>query len=225
MELIYPARCCLCNDVRAYVSKERICNACRVDLGTLAAPRCDMLPTVYSALSRVYAAYEYKGNIRDLVWRFKFEGVKEIADGMAELIKIAAWPPSFVRDVGEADYFIPIPLHKSRMKDRGFNQSEVLADKLAEIYGITCMDALSRVKKTTPMYGLTRTERLENVRGVFDVNEKYVGLLKSKTVVLIDDIYTTGVTAEECAHTLVRHGVNRVYLLAFSIVTEMGGNT
>jgi len=138
---------------------------------------------------------------------------------MQSAFEITYKDKGFAENVSEADFFVPVPLHKSRERERGFNQSELLAHALSKIYGVKTINALRRDVKTRPMYGLMRTERYENVSGVFSV--KNPGDIEGADIILIDDIYTTGATLEECARTLVRAGAANISAMTFAIT---GGN-
>jgi ComF family protein len=117
--------------------------------------------------------------------------------------------------VNNIDFLVPVPLHLKRLKQRGFNQSELLAHIVTKYYDIpTVSGLLFRVKDTHPQFNLPRTERFKNVRGAFEV--KGTPFLKGKSVLLIDDIYTTGSTISECTRVLRENGANNVHVLTLS---------
>ncbi|MCL2703719.1 MAG: ComF family protein [Defluviitaleaceae bacterium] len=210
--LLYPKRCLLCDEVQQYGAETDLCAECRETVYTYAPAAHSMLPTVYSELHRVHTAFRYEGPIRDAVRRLKFHGMKENAPVMAALMKQAVWPDDFKDDIAAADFLVPVPLHKSRINERGFNQAGLLALALEGEYGIPVFNALIRTQKTESMYGLTRTRRFENVRGAFTVS----GDVRDKNIILVDDIYTTGATVEECARVLKKAGAKRVCALTFA---------
>lgn len=113
------------------------------------------------------------------------------------------------------DVIIPVPLHSSRRRKRGFNQAEIIAGELASLTGIPLRtDVLFRIKKTLPQKSLGRTERQANLNGAFAVSRTWKAC---KNVLLIDDIYTTGATLEKAAKMLRTVGVQNVYFLTVSI--------
>jgi ComF family protein len=121
----------------------------------------------------------------------------------------------------QADYLIPVPLHARRLWMRRFNQSAVLAQELAKRTGRTCLpDGLIRLRHTVPQKGLSRKHRTENVKGAFAVNGRYMNILKGKNALLIDDVFTSGATLNECARTLKRHGAENVFVLTIARVTK-----
>lgn len=116
-----------------------------------------------------------------------------------------------------AEALVPVPVHPSRKKSRGFNQAEVLADRIGEQLGIPVWpDLLVRRRKTRPQKDLTPGEHLENLRGAFEMNLPE-GRRVPETVILVDDIYTTGSTMEACAGILKQGGVKKVYFMAACI--------
>lgn len=161
------------------------------------------------------AAYGgYDGGLRDLIHMLKYEGVRPAANVLGRMLSevLTGLEPSF----GEASQLvIPVPLHRSKMHQRGFNQAEAIARvalKLAhcrERYTIVT-GVLERVRATQSQIGLTRHQRRENLRGAFQVThpEKISGC----DILLVDDVFTTGTTAGECARVLRRAGAGRVWV-------------
>ena len=162
--------------------------------------------------TRGSAALVYDGRMRGSIGRFKYHNRREYADFYAEAILencgalLASWKP---------DALIPIPLHGSRLRKRGFNQAQLLAERLGERTGIPVNAALLfRVKKTSPQKELNDAQRRENLKNAFQVRENEVRL---KKIVLIDDIYTTGATIDAAASVLLGAGAENVYFLAICI--------
>jgi ComF family protein len=104
-----------------------------------------------------------------------------------------------------------VPLHKNRERRRGYNQSGLLAKELAEKLKISFVsDVLIRQKQTKPQFELKKEERKQNILGAFIVNQRYKSLIKSKKIILVDDIATTGATIRECAKILKQNGTGKV---------------
>ncbi len=115
------------------------------------------------------------------------------------------------------DCIIPIPLHPKRQALRGYNQAELIGRRLAELMGIPQLtDVLLRVKETQKMKALDSLNRFANIEGAFAVSKKGRQKLQGKRVLILDDIYTTGATADEAARTLKEAGATRVYLLTLA---------
>lgn len=104
-----------------------------------------------------------------------------------------------------------VPMWKKNMRERGFNQAEILARGLGERLEIVYCDVLLRTRETEAMYGLNKKERKENIKGAFEVNIKNLDKIGGKNVILIDDVWTTGSTMKECCKVLHRCGVNKVW--------------
>jgi ComF family protein len=115
----------------------------------------------------------------------------------------------------KADVLVPVPVHPSRKKERGFNQAEILARRIGEHLGLAvCPSMLVRNKKTMPQKGLDPAGRLKNLEEAFSSGNMIEGV---KGVILVDDIYTTGSTIEACTRALKKAGIKRVYFLAICI--------
>lgn len=155
---------------------------------------------------------EYDSLMRESIGRFKYKNRREYADFyVQELLDtcgaaVCAW---------NVDLLIPIPLHKSRRRKRGFNQAELIAKKLGKELKIpVSTDSLLRIRKTSPQKELNDQERKSNLKNAFQVVNNDV---KLKKVLLIDDIYTTGSTIDAAASVLLEHGAEKVYFLSISI--------
>ena len=200
--LLFPAVCSGCRCPVESGPSAPLCAAC---LGTL--PRCRFPGGKLKALDGTVSPFLYEGICRDLVLALKYEGrtalIPFLADQMTEEI---------LRHFGNspADRILPVPLHPTRLRERGFNQAELLARALADRLGIPCeADLLIRCRPTRPQAELTREERSRNVRGAFDLRAG--AGLKGSRLLLVDDVLTTGVTAETCAALLKKAGARSVW--------------
>ena len=113
------------------------------------------------------------------------------------------------------DIIIPVPISKKRKKERGYNQSALLAREIAKQLNIGYNDtSLIKIKNITPQSSLKKEDRIKNVQNVYSVinNEK----IKNKSILLIDDIYTTGSTVNECSKKLIEYGANRIGILTIA---------
>jgi ComF family protein len=129
-------------------------------------------------------------------------------------------------EVGPNEVIVPVPLHSSKYHQRGFNQSERVALRAVRALGrefraelITA--GLQRKRPTTSQTGLTRHQRRLNVRGAFAVNPLHKRVIAGRNVILIDDVFTTGTTAEECARVLMRAGAARVWVATIARVSRL----
>jgi len=173
-------------------------------------------------LDDLYFAVDYKNPlIKKLIQRFKYEPfVKELAKSLSCLIithfQLMDNKPNFLpqaldqRASNGADFIlIPVPLDKKRLRWRGFNQAEELSKELAKFLKIPLIpNCLTKIKETFPQIKLSDQERKENVRGVFLIKDRE--LIKNKNILLVDDVYTTGATMEECAIVLKKAGTKKI---------------
>ena len=149
----------------------------------------------------------YEPTLRQAIHLFKYEGKIIMVKHFAELMKDTV---STLFELSDYNYLIPVPLHKNRYTERGFNQSELLARELENLFDISLhLGNVVRVNDTAPQFSLgTREEKLTNVRDAFKVFEPEK--IEWKNILLVDDIFTTGATVSEIAKTLLDAGANRV---------------
>lgn len=165
-----------------------------------------------SQLKQGRSLWLHRGCVPNAIYRYKYHNKRywgkifasELAQCYGE--QIEKW---------KIDTIIPVPLHPSRKKRRGFNQAEIIAGALSEYTGIPVVtDVLFRIRKTVPQKNLGRKARKRNMQGAFGVSRSWI---PSDNILLIDDIYTTGSTMEKAAYVLHLAGVQNVYFLTLSI--------
>jgi ComF family protein len=229
-DLILPPVCVSCPML--VTRHNLLCPKCWSSLNFITPPLCDRLgiplpgyegsephismqasasPPVFS---RARAAAHYAGTIRRLIVRFKFEDKHEPLPLFIRLMREAG------RELLDgADLLVPVPLHRLRLLQRRFNQSALLAQGLSRATGIpAAVAALNRVRRTAAQVGLTQDARQENVLRAFAVSRIGRRAAAGKNVVLIDDVMTTGATANACAAALLNAGVSRVDVLVIALV-------
>jgi ComF family protein len=143
------------------------------------------------------AAGAYAGSLSAIVHALKYQRRASLARPLAGLIERRC-----ADGLAGADIVVPVPLHASRVRERGFNQAALLAASLS----LPCVDALERIRATASQTDLTARERRTNVRGAFALRENAGRSIEGKCVVLVDDVATTGATLSECAKVLGRAG-------------------
>lgn len=166
----------------------------------------DCAATLPADFLSFYAPWHYAGTARALVTALKYRCVAEAAFPLAEGM-VAVLPP------GDYDALVPVPLHAHRLRERGFNQARLLCDALGGLLGLPVLDALCRVRYTKAQAKLDSDARQENVRGAFE----RCADVRGKRLVLVDDVRTTGATAENCARILREGGAQSVILLTAAI--------
>lgn len=188
------------------------CEVCGSFCDTALCRECSQKITYLSPSIFIHSVGEYEGVLKKAIKRFKFNRSRRLAEPlgwlMAKYLNRHLWKNSL-------DLIIPVPLHKKRLAERGFNQSELLAFKITEICGIPAVAGLLlRKLDTPPQFNLPRQKRLYNVAGAFEVSGGE--LIKDKNILLVDDIYTTGATVAECTKTLKTAGAQSVCILTLS---------
>ncbi len=157
--------------------------------------------------------YRYDGVIRYFTQKMKYEKKIKIAEGFGEIA---------VKHVLEfcknkhINYIVPIPCHETRLKERGFNQAEVIAKVIAKKTGmILRTDLIERTRYTVPQSKLPNIARADNVKNSFKILDE--NEIRGKDILLVDDIYTTGSTIEECSKVLKEHNTRKVYFLSLCV--------
>ena len=156
---------------------------------------CAISPPRYGQLRAVAL---YQTTLQQAIHLFKFEKKKGFARHLIQLIN--AHIPADC-DVATYDFILPIPIHKKRLRERGFNQATLLADGIAEAAGVRVLtDTLVRKRHTVAQSSLDREARQQNIVGAFDVVEP--GIIRGKRLLVIDDVFTTGATIREAVSEL-----------------------
>lgn len=210
-----------------------LCGACFARIDFIAPPLCDRLgvplpfeagekllsaaaiasPPVYD---RARAAAHYSDTMRELIQSFKYRDRHEGLPLFARWLKKAG-----AELLADADLILPVPLYATRLWRRRFNQSAMLAVALGRLSAlpVDCF-VLKRVRRTASQVGLTADQRRRNVSGAFRVDKDKAPQVKGKKLLVVDDVITTGATAEACAWVLKRAGAARVDVLALARVVE-----
>ncbi len=194
---LFPNRCPFCTKV--IYREQTICDSCAIRVPQYTVRR------FAAGGAPCAAALPYKDEYAEAVKRFKFKRYAFYAPAFVEVMTEAAVR---VYSPDAYDCVCCVPMHPKDLKDRGFNQSELLARGFAERLGLTYVEAIEKIKRNKKQHTLKRSERAGNVRGVYRVIDK--NAIKNKRILLIDDIITTGNTLGECASVLKRHGCRSV---------------
>lgn len=158
----------------------------------------------------------YEGTARQAIRAFKYQDKQELASDLARTLE--AGMESLLKPANQPNkrsgiVLIAVPLHQTKLEERGFNQSELITRELSKRTGIRYdTRALIRARATTPQYGLTKGERAINVNSAFKANQR----AKNKNVILVDDVLTSGATAAACAQALLEAGAESVSVLTIA---------
>ena len=224
VSLLFPLRCPVCDGIVKPFG-EKICLECMKKLKYVTPPRCMRCGKKLDHAEKEYchdctvkvhryiqgrALYEYR-SIASGIYRFKYGNRREYADFFGE--EISRYLNDFIREISP-DGLVPIPLHRKKQRKRGYNQAYLLAEAIGKYTGIPVYDnLLKRVKNTVPLKSLNPEERQNNLKKAFIMVGNDV---KLKTIMIIDDIYTTGSTVDEAAAVLMAGGVEKVYFLTLA---------
>lgn len=218
LAVFFPDRCAYCGAVVPH--SERMCAACAGDLPLIdqpACPRCGRSKADCDCRQRhrpydtALAPFYYRDAVRQAILRLKERErpyiARELAARMLRVFLQSGLPLP--------DGVTYVPMTRRDERDRGYNQSRMLAAEIADGLQLPLIEALRKVQQTRPQKGLTALERSGNVLGAFDAAPG-VGL-RDKTLLLIDDLVTTGATAGECAKVLKLYGAEKVILLTVAV--------
>ncbi|WP_212773458.1 ComF family protein [Polycladomyces abyssicola] len=204
---------------------KRICPHCCDGFSPIAPPYCrrcgragregicpDCRSHPYPELIQNCSAVSYTPHTREVIRLYKYLGRERFARPMGEMmVSVAACR------VRKPDVISYVPLHPSRLVERGFNQSEQLARFIGKKWGVPVVSLLVRSSPTRPQSQRSRAERLQSMEGVFELHPSIpVGKLVAVNILLVDDVYTTGATLGACARVLVQAGCNSVRSLTFA---------
>lgn len=233
-DFLFPKRCINCKKLGHYLCSkcqkkinfitQNICPVCeKASLHGITHPICQ---TRY-CLDGLFSAFLYEGIIRKMLLYFKYKPylsdlALELVNLLEKSIKINQnnLITQFIKN--ERPIIVPVPLYKKREKERGYNQSEILGRLLAKKFKLTFWgDLLVRIKPTKPQAGLTKEQRAKNIRKAFKINPelrtKDLGQkLKNINILLIDDIWTTGITLRTCGNLLKRAEFKKVWGLTLA---------
>src|SRR3712207_4677491 len=214
IDLFYPQRCVGC-EKRA---SDLLCRTCFEALPEVWRPVCGRcgLPTAFETFvceeckgvnfgfEGARAPLRYEGVGKEIVHVLKYRGYTRVVDRLAAPLMVGA----LAKDL-KFDAVVPVPVHRSRLRRRGFNQAELLARGVAKKINAPVSDTLQVVRRTRDQVDLSASERRENVAGAFSASARIRG-----RILLIDDVFTTGATMSSCAESLTRAGAREVFALS-----------
>ncbi|SCG81899.1 Competence protein F DNA transformation protein comF [Proteiniborus sp. DW1] len=229
LDLIFPEEgvCFYCERCHEEVREDHVCNDCKNKLFFINENKCSVCgkPTYQGDLSqrcnycikkdfyfkKVISPLEFTGLLRKAIYRYKYESKPYMYKSFGEFMLYA-----FEKEnITNIDLIVPVPLHRSRKAERGYNQAELLAKYLSSKLGIPLNSRnLIRTKATKIQNKLSRHEREQNLKDAFIIRQSNV--FKDKRILLVDDIFTTGATVNECSRILMECGVKEVYVITIA---------
>lgn len=226
IDLLFPRRCPVCDGI-VMPRGRLICPECLKKLSFVKNPVCkkcgkevisDIAEFCFDCVRhrRTFeygrALVNYEEHAARSMAKIKYKNKREYLDFYGEAVCLRY--EKLIRRM-DAQVLVPVPVHPARKRERGFNQAELLANRIGNRLEIpVCPDMLVRNKKTMPQKGLDPSGRLKNLEEAFSAGKLFDGV---EGVILVDDIYTTGSTIEACTRALKKAGIKRVYFLAVCI--------
>lgn len=230
LHILYPKRCPVCDGVlyTPFLSEEYpVCDDCRNRVEYVAEPVCKKCGKPLTDQRGEYcvdctrhahsftqgkALWVYKGCVKESVYRLKYSNRREYGKSYAQ--ELARQYGRWILRKG-VQVIVPIPLHRKRQRQRGYNQAEIIARELGRLLELpVCPDLLVRCLYTKPQKELDDRERKANLKKAFQLNRDIRGL---ERVLLVDDIYTTGSTMDGAAKVLKHAGIREIYAISVSI--------
>jgi len=220
--VFFPSFCRLCSGLLELPGEKLICTSCWDQLKVPSSSFCLCCGRFFEGAGEPHlcsscfqksppfsvhrSCGRYGGVLKDIILLYKYRRFKVLGKGLARFAFDALGKDEdFWRNV---EVIIPVPLHRKRKKQRGFNQAQVIARELAKLRGIRLEEALVKTKNVPPQTLIDWEEREKNVSGAFQVADKEK--IKGRCVLLLDDVFTTGATIRECSCALIKAGVREV---------------
>jgi len=211
LNLIYPNGCLICKTPLGPFGNAGLCIVCKNKMA-LAEPTRIRGARDGFYYQKCWAVGRYEGTLKECIHLLKFQGQRSLLPLLAELLLNCA---SRHIKAEEFDLIAPVPMHKTKLRERGLNQAAALAIGFSGGTGIRlCAHNLIKIRHTPPQSQLCKTERGSNLKGAFRVKDP--SAFKDKKVLLIDDVFTTGYTLNECAKILLKNGASSVACLVLA---------
>ncbi len=231
LDILYPVRCPVCREI-VVPKGQRICTACKDKLQVIGEPRCmkcgkpveqeeqeycrDCARKEFNFI-RGWSVWIYDAAMKKSIADFKYQSKKENAKFyIEELLRL--YGDTILRLAPDA--LVPVPVHKHKYRERGYNQADILAKGIGKELDIPVLsNLLIRSRKTLPQKQLNDKERLRNLKEAFSFNGMEADMFckKINRVLLVDDIFTTGSTMEACTNLLMEHGIDEVFFITLCI--------
>ncbi|MFH1665383.1 MAG: ComF family protein [Candidatus Omnitrophota bacterium] len=212
VNILFSSDCPACGGPRG-TSISVICPACEHTIASGKAPP----PACSEHISLILSCRYYTGVVRNTIKQFKYGRKQRMARAFEDIIRLTSRSDN--RFGALADLIIPVPIHWRKRHARGFNQAEVIAKTLSGTIAVpVSANNLIKIKNTPPQITRTKPERMRNLTGSFAVRQPSSG--KNKTILLVDDVMTTGATLDTCAAELLSSGAKEIY--AFTLARTPG---
>lgn len=217
--MLYPQgiKCVVCGKELYEENRYGICSGCLLKANVRFCPKCGRAvgeTTVYCEdctktkreFNEARAPFIFEGKAKTIVHGLKYGGKKYLAKTIAQYLA-----DEYYKNDWYVDFITFVPMHPKKQKLRGYNQAELIANEVAKIINKPLINSLDRVKYSQNFARLSRKERIKEAEESVIAKDKY----KKKSILLIDDVFTTGATSEACAKALNKSGASDVFVLTF----------
>lgn len=228
-DMLFPSRCVVCE---CLLDSEGLCSDCWSKIRWISEQKCRICSQPFTVeidsvdsvcaqclskppnFDKAVSVFVYDDFSKKIVLKFKHSDATYLAEILSKLMFRSA-----ILEIESSDLIIPVPIHFMKRLKQKYNQSELLAQKISKISGVKCEPRiLKKIKQTSPQEGLSGIQRRKNVIGSFGIDDTYKYLLKDKRILLIDDVFTTGSTVDECSKILKKHTAKEVIVLTLARV-------
>ncbi len=216
LSILFP-KCCLCCDTILVKGEDLVCSSCLYSIPTFQTHEFQderlskkfygkvMIENVW-----VYLEYAPHNKVQKLIYHFKYYNQLKVGEKMMKI-----YAPKLREKIQDIDLLIPVPIHSKKLKQRGYNQSEILTNTLSNQWEIpTSSKVLIKIKNTSSQTSKNLFDRWKNQQDVYEVHQEEV--LEGKHILLVDDVLTTGATLETCTELLLKKGALKVSILTLS---------
>lgn len=236
LDLIYPEEgiCFICDKHYSNLDETHICPSCMEEFKFIDGKKClkcgKPLEKEYISckcsdckrhphyFSKVVSVLHYEGIIKDAIYKYKYGKKTYMYRSFGPLLIKGL--KDFEVSIEDIDFVVPVPLHKSKYIKRGFNQAELLAKYIADKENITLsINNLIRIKKTSTQNKLHKLDRLRNMKDAFKIKSERI--YKEKNILLVDDIFTTGSTADQCSKVFLEAGAKNIFVICIATGSDM----
>ena len=230
-EIIFPHYCLACHKkLLLPASEEALCPECSDALMPTTPPFCQKCGRTLSKITperhicaecanihfyfeRAWASHPYKGVVKEMIHNFKYKHKLQLGKLLSTLL--IDFVANYHIPIVHCDYVIPIPLTSLKLREREFNQAQILGCNFARHFGLPMLsNTLARLRTTASQAELDKNSRWKNIQGAFAVKNQEA--IKGKSILVIDDVLTTGATASEAAHALTQKGARTVFVLTIA---------
>ena len=205
--IIFPPICPVCKEI--VDERGDFCPPCLEKI-----LRKDFYPNPPAQIEKVMRITKYRGGTQKLLRKLKFDNSLSTLPALKKILEIVSDDKIVIDFLKNVDVAVCVPLHEKRLKERGYNQTELIFSDWLQSLNIPVEKILLRTKKTPKLFNLNPKERKEVLHGAFETVEG--ADVTGKKILIVDDIYTTGATVTECAEALKKIGAAQVYVLALA---------